>query len=124
MKSFITAVSLLILIVLFIAGCATTMMVGGTVKRVDLKSNTITITTPMGEEEAIQINKDTKITKEGIQRSIDDLRRTGDHVQIYYLRPDSSVLAKSIIVGVIVPRCSCGYGCPCPITRGCKVIRY
>ena len=105
-------------------GIPPTRMVGGSVNSVDVSRSTLTITTPMGQQEVIHVDEMTQILRAGTNRSLGDLS-TGDAIRVDYVsQPDSSVLARTITIGYLVPRCSCGASCGCPISRGCKVVRY
>lgn len=100
------------------------MMVGGSVNSVDTSSRTLTITTPMGKREVLLVDEETRISRGGAELSLQELTR-GENIKVDYARrPDGSVLAKKIMVGYVVPRCSCGAGCRCPLSRGCRVVRY
>jgi hypothetical protein len=99
-------------------------MVGGSVKAVDTEARLVTITTAMGAEERILVDERTSVSRSGVGAGLKDLSG-GQNVKIDYVRqPDGSVLAKSILIGYYVAHCSCGASCSCPLSRGCRVLRY
>jgi hypothetical protein len=127
MKISRTAIAQFVML-LSITGCATTaaptLMVGGSVASVDSSSKTLTVTTPMGSREVIRFNEETQVYSGGVMRSLVDLSR-GDDIRVdYVIQPDGDVLARAITIGYVVPSCSCGTSCSCPLSRGCKVVRY
>lgn len=99
-------------------------MVGGQIRSVNAFDSTFTITTPMGQEESLRINDKTVITRGGSRITPKDISR-GDHVRINYVPQKGGwVVVEQIQVGYYVPNCSCGSGCRCPLSRGCRVVRY
>lgn len=100
------------------------LMVGGSVETVDLLRNWLTITTPMGKREMIRLDENTQVYRGGVKRSISDLGRGADVKVDYVMQPDGRVRAQAITIGHVVPSCSCGTNCSCPLSRGCKVVRY
>ncbi len=111
-------------VLLFTSGCAGTLRVYGTVRNVDRLARTVTINTSMGDREVLDVSNKARISKKGTMLSLEDLSN-GEDVLIYYGKEEGGkVVANKILVGRSVPHCSCGYSCTCPLSRGCRVIRY
>ena len=103
----------------------TPRMVNGTVKSVNEPSGTVTITTPMRKAETFRVNANTRIQKKNENRSLKDLEHAKEGVKIDYVNlPDGTLLAKKVAIGYSVSRCSCGSNCACPLSRGCRAVRY
>lgn len=96
----------------------------GTIKAVDKSTRTITITTSMGEKEDLRFNNDTSYQKKGENRSVDDLI-SSDGVRIDYVNlPNGKLLVRRVSMEYSVSYCSCGSSCGCPLSRGCRAVRY
>ena len=99
----------------------TVQKVEGWVQKVDLR--VVTIKTAMGKQEVITYDSDVKVNKRGKPSTLKDLKN-GESVMIEYNSLPDKAVSKTISVGYSVSHCSCGDSCTCPLSRGCRVIRY
>lgn len=96
----------------------------GTVQSIDTTSKTLTIRTSMGQTENVRFAEDTLISRQGARKTSADIH-TAEGVRISYVNlPDRTLMAKEVMVGYSVSHCSCGNACACPLSRGCRAIRY
>jgi hypothetical protein len=101
-----------------------TRPIEGQVKSLDHSSRMLTIVTSMGDTELLRVTDDTKVQLGETERSLDDLSPM-EGVRIDYLNvSDGTLLARKISLGYSVAYCSCGQNCGCPLSRGCRTIRY
>ena len=73
--------------------------ISGEVVSVDAASNTIAIKSKKGEEKKLEVNKDTKITKEKNSITLQDIK-AGEKVRAEYSEAEGKMMAKSIKVRV------------------------
>ncbi len=97
--------------------------VEGWVLKVDRKASKVTIRTSMGQQEILAFDSEVKVVKKGTPLTLRDLKE-GESVMIEYNSLPGKPMSKSISVGYSVARCSCGSNCSCPLSRGCRVIRF
>jgi len=96
----------------------------GTVQNLDTASKTLTITTAMGQTEKLSFADDLVVTRQGDKKALGDIRN-GEGVRISYATlPDKTLLAEQVMIGYYVAHCSCGSACACPLSRGCRAVRY
>ncbi|MDP2736376.1 MAG: outer membrane protein assembly factor BamD [bacterium] len=95
----------------------------GWIKKIDKKARRITIKTSMGKQETFLFDSDTKVNKKNASLSLKDLKND-ESVMIKYNSLPGKAISKSILLGYSVSHCSCGSNCSCPLSRGCRVIRY
>lgn len=95
----------------------------GWVQKVDISSNTFTIKTAMGKQEILSLDQETQVNEKDKILSVENLKN-GDSVSIQYLSLPKKLLSRKISIGYSVSHCSCGASCTCPLSRGCRVIRY
>lgn len=101
----------------------TVQKVEGWVKKVDARARNVTIKTTMGQQEILSFDSEVKLSKRGAPLSLRDMK-DGESVMIEYNSLPGKAISKSILVGESVSHCSCGSSCSCPLSRGCRVIRY
>jgi hypothetical protein len=102
-------------------------MVEGTVENVNRELNEVTIRTAMDEKEVIRFNDDTAISSSAENKKTIGGMGVGDKLQTNYVNlPGGYLLAKStkVMIGYTIAHCSCGAGCDCPLSKGCRTITY
>lgn len=89
---------------------------------------TVTVTTTMGQREVFEISEETQIKKGGQSLSLQELEKGKSVTVKYTSQTGGKLLASAIEVSTGSSKgnwssCSCGYSCPCPPSRGCRVFR-
>ncbi len=95
----------------------------GWVQKVNRTSNILTINTAMGNEEVLLLDQETMVKEKDKILSVKNLEK-GDSVSIEYFSLPNKLVSRTIMIGYSVSHCSCGAGCTCPLSRGCRAIRY
>lgn len=96
----------------------------GYVTAIDDPTRTVTIKTGMGDQEVLRLTDETTFQKGETKKSLGDVTLE-DGVRIEYVNTaDKRLLARKVLMAYTVANCSCGQGCPCPLSRGCKSARY
>ncbi|MEK7160645.1 MAG: hypothetical protein AAB724_01310 [Patescibacteria group bacterium] len=95
----------------------------GNIMSVNEKAKTLTLQTTMGAKETLIFNDETRVTLQGARRAISDIKTLEGVRANYIVLPDGTLLIKDIVISYSVARCNCR-NCQCPITKGCRVIRY
>lgn len=100
-----------------------TQRLEGWIQEVNRNAGTLVLKTSMGNREVVYLARDVKVGRKGDALSLQDVR-SGESVMIEYQSLPNKPVGKTISVGYSVSHCSCGTSCSCPLSRGCRVIRY
>ncbi len=100
-----------------------TQKVEGWFQKVNLKAQNVTIKTTMNQQETLSYDNDLKVHRKGNPLSFKDIKN-GESVMVEYNSLPGKAISKTISVGYSVSHCSCGSSCSCPLSRGCRVIKY
>lgn len=115
------------LLFLLVAGCAVLgsneYRLEGWVEKVDKSAGLITVKTAMGQQETLYLDEVVGVRRQNHALTVEDVK-PGESVSITYQSLPDKLLVREIAVGYTVSFCSCGSSCTCPLSRGCRVIRY
>ena len=102
----------------------TTRPLEGYVTALDEPTRTVTIRTGMGNNEVLRLTDETTFQKGEVKKSLGDITLQ-EGVRIEYVNTaDKRLLARKVLMAYTVAHCSCGQGCSCPLSRGCKSARF
>lgn len=95
----------------------------GTVGKVDQSTGILVLNTIMGKTETFRLPEDTFVHRVGVKRSLTEITKA-EGVRIDYVNLGETLLIRKIAIGHSVSQCSCGDSCTCPLSRGCRKIKY